>query len=1750
MKNYCLKLSKSDLTDAESIGVFRSSLIDLYDNDSYRNYSTTKSTFGIDSLGNNIWTGMSEVSEGVTDSGFIETIEVAPSEFKSRFVDTSGRIDITGFEVFIKSQEGSGSVESTLSIFSSTISDGDFPEDFSSTENITNKNSFYVDVDRYTIFEVTLNSDENLDTIDFDFYLTVAISAPIMAPFYDSTRRIAYKFPEWTDFNVDSALSPDSDAATPSWLYTDRLATPNYLGTSITNAIAGQWIDELEFLIKKYGFEQYISTADVDQKYLAYETDTSSFKYLVSVYGDGFQVPRMPSMFEFYQLSTDEDGFFFDTASKKIYSNLEYEELAINDEVLTQKQTAIWNWFDEFGMTVDLYRIEGEDNTRFKQRILDVYRNKPGVTIRKFKNAIRRELDLWYEFGSTPNSNMGGATPEILEISELENVVDGATPYMNYDGLPTKRFEELADTLIDQFPILWGHFKYDHAFWDQTGNDNSAIKYLPHRYDATPVYEPLVYTADIPAINEPHAQFKEWFNVDGDIGSFGSTFPSGWWNPYIAAPFLNAPGSIGGGVLIPDATDGLTMIKDVLGSDQPITSGDNEYIQWGFLKLGDAEVGGSIRFDFWSKAGALANLPDEMSDQASLSVYQDGPDWNIAFVVPSQLINSVFFTGTYNEVKDFVHSGFLASIALSPSQSIMLGWVSADGSNTVLASTGFSTSMTHVRGPLLNVSSGSGLTIGDWFWGWSENADATPASLSPVQAPKYYQPGIGDGDDLFAYKPGSIVGPVDFTADIEVRGKRKIPREEHPLLTLNVDVRGVADRVVYDDEAAETECFLQFVIMSDDATPVPVTHTYNFSLTSQSDIFFEQATPSYNSIVSPNRIGGSGLFEIGEVIFNNVGEEITITPQNQDLFNLVSNLAPSTDITFGIGYYDAGLFDIVDVVPSEDLRLGWLDQDVSALTSGTYTITRSSDDGFYLPVLANYEKTSAVDLWKSPPTPHTITLNGVAPLESVLDYELVFDDIVWPANLEDPPNKYWEITVTSLDGFYGNPAAWYLSSDSTFEYLSIDKILVDGDGTWTAGVKTVPYGTESVTFSSTTSASPEYPETQAPTWEFFSETITDAISSVVDERTVWRNGAKPHRGLKSTLVDALSLTRDDFSLSNSSDFVITWIGVSSNNPLVDVWLDTNTVRSVANTSDSAVDYGNSYIEELYNSGGSFYYMENVIVRARLKTTPDPHWYPQVHSGYANIGGYERYLYVDPAVEYVTGATANIILDDVVRQGAPVIVKTDGATPEYFRHTAFHDATPELRLTNEETINGSGTFGLYAAYKDIYDITVINLTDNETVDILSSSTETNFIETVNKTDRAKEYLVTYIVNNSFYVDSTKLYDGILKSKVVFDKTPEDLGAGSIEVIYETSKYYPATPVDVALNPFYTTVNEGFIYVTTTEYGLETVEIRMSPGKLIADAEEFYLLTVKAYDTYGNPKEGIYTTIWTDFGTIADSELTTDADGFAATILTSSDEAPVDFLAHIHFEGQINEVVELTVAPQKAEDYSVAALPTLDSVQADGQSYVSVVGVVRKPNSLPASYSVIRYRKGRTIYDVFNQTYSTEVIPEQITPIWADTGLVIADEYGRFEVGPFDSATPGDPGYWFVAVETQGATPIGVPGATPGTDTYESHAMVGDVVYWFEYPEVMYGTEQISGQPKLPANVLSTSNAMPIAATPAFPSVYYQDTDPIPSGAASNWEPPTWYAINKYDQYQYGILGSEPNLIDYSGLDNFHPDYKEF
>jgi hypothetical protein len=144
------------------------------------------------------------------------------------------------------------------------------------------------------------------------------------------------------------------------------------------------------------------------------------------------------------------------------------------------------------------------------------------------------------------------------------------------------------------------------------------------------------------------------------------------------------------------------------------------------------------------------------------------------------------------------------------------------------------------------------------------------------------------------------------------------------------------------------------------------------------------------------------------------------------------------------------------------------------------------------------------------------------------------------------------------------------------------------------------------------------------------------------------------------------------------------------------------------------------------------------------------------------------------------------------------------------------------------------------------------------------------------------------------------------------------------------------------------------------------------------------------------------------------------------------------------------------------------------------------------------------------------------------------MVTAYDNGDFSIGSFRAQNDATPGYWFVAVDTEMSSAIS---STPST-------IAGDIVYWYERYDV---NQSNSSEPVLSASQGGNAGYYHYLTDSSFKKnfetdqVYYQDR------FNSSWNLPSWYPISRYTQYQMGILGSTPYMIE--TYENLHPDYEE-
>jgi len=514
MKTYILALTNVHFD--KNGKVWTSIPIDLYDNTSYKNYSTFRSKYGLNLLEDNTFVGnkiivgatptiggakyVTEYGEIVSDQDYLDNVQYVydadyiesgnliynlvespdgyyilsptnPSEI-IRFIDTTSRVDLIGYKASFLNNPSTDPIEYTLQVYES--------DDYPDTENplwlpneISNQTEylFMQRVKRFVKFEIEFFSDvsESFFQNELDFALLIEVTIAESSPpnIANNTRDMLRKFPSWTKMYEDYI-----DDATPS------LAIPESLGGKFLNALVGDDLDRIEALIDYSYLNMSISGADVNQLAWLYST-TNAPTAVITVRGDGIRMSAAGSYSDFVSHNITDYVYYHSPIDRSILTLRSFKELKINDVVYEQNETLLFNTFDEFGARVGLPRLKLETNSHYKQRILDVYKNLPGADTNSFKKTLRRELDLWRALGSTPDSDVFSATPNILEISDIQKL----SKYLSDNGNPTEDFVRYVEKMNANYPMNWGFVSWDKLIWDYAGSRGEGVSYVPFTYD-------------------------------------------------------------------------------------------------------------------------------------------------------------------------------------------------------------------------------------------------------------------------------------------------------------------------------------------------------------------------------------------------------------------------------------------------------------------------------------------------------------------------------------------------------------------------------------------------------------------------------------------------------------------------------------------------------------------------------------------------------------------------------------------------------------------------------------------------------------------------------------------------------------------------------------------------------------------------------------------------------------------------------------------------------------------------------------------------------------------------------------------------------------------------------------------------------------------------------------------------------------------------------------------------------------------
>lgn len=1024
------------------------------------------------------------------------------------------------------------------------------------------------------------------------------------------------------------------------------------------------------------------------------------------------------------------------------------------------------------------------------------------------------------------------------------------------------------------------------------------------------------------------------------------------------------------------------------------------------------------------------------------------------------------------------------------------------------------------------------------FWdlalvGNVDNYDVLPHRFDATPAHEI-QSGVGDGDDLRITKPTNNVNVDSIELTFTARGIQRQSKEVSPSIKINATIHGQADRLEYDG----TEVTHNFVLrIEPEATPGDYIYL-NFTMTADNDTDYTSATPSMNSSSTfqfVDEFYGSGVLD-ATVIFSD-DTTMVLTPENMIREPLLS-------AAWTTGHWNP-LTDNVISKPGSNNFKAWhsadLDQTTLTMASGWVPLDLEVDpeDGeSYLTGYAVFESTAyntSVEQWESPASPLNIEINGQYPDETVKNFVMPAPDIAWSPYLEATPNKKYIIQLQDRNnaGHYG---VYTTNADDEEVFLLASYLYVNGSNAWTAGrLELNVSGTTTLTFSSGTGAS--YPITAYENESFTAEFSVDIDDLQTIQEYTSSDFYKQRSDNDTIFLGEFTITKAQLGLSNSINVIITWLGLSANNNGVTVWLDSNIVNPLSTQYPDTEYADNVIVEE--NDGGT-YTLKNIVGFMRVRPGANKFWNPNMHTGWFFLEDEEYYVYHNPATQAIS--TESATLNDPPQQGAPIIVHHNG---NEWRQVAFHDATPSLTIYNTEVKFGNGHSAFYMAYENIYDVEVFNATLNEPVDVEEATVVSNLLILEEPSREGHEYHVTYRVKNSYYVDHDT-YDINLNRKptIVFDHATPNL-----EVTYETSQYATATPIDVPLHPFYTSTEESFIFISKREYDPFYAEIKLSPQVIVAGDEDYMLVTIKCYDTWGNPKVGYEYDLSTSFGTLRDTTVVTDDDGYAYTLLYSEDSADTSGTIQIDGVAGANELLdaelEFRVHQPLPTDYQLHAMPNHESVPADENNNIVISGIVLDDERNPVPNAIVRYRIGRTVREALMKTASTVVVDENLElkvayTDWPDTGKTFTDANGVFTIGPFTSQDNNNPGFFFAVLEsTKAESNIADANPSRGNDSVPGWPIVGDIVMWHEYPDATLGVEAYSQLPKQSSYLTNEAQATPNFIPSSYPVDYSEDVDAPATPNLYVVNLPRWYPIDKYEQYQLGLLDSATP----------HPEYKD-
>ena len=262
MKQYLYTLKSGDFNKVDN--VWRSSSINLYNNDQYKNFSYSRFSTGLDLIGTRIFSGTEIASPNtngdhatpvdsnavyVTDLG--EVIYDSATPDLLRFVDTFSEVDILSYKYKFTNLQGITDPSFNISIYESDSADGPWLRNIASGQIGT---LFITDVKPYIQVELSIDSDEaDLNSVGLVFYLEIGIHDPVSPVATRSVKNVLKRFPSWTSLYSDS-----ENSATP------QLDIPDSEGGKFLTALVQDSFELFQKNVDLHQINSFINSADED----------------------------------------------------------------------------------------------------------------------------------------------------------------------------------------------------------------------------------------------------------------------------------------------------------------------------------------------------------------------------------------------------------------------------------------------------------------------------------------------------------------------------------------------------------------------------------------------------------------------------------------------------------------------------------------------------------------------------------------------------------------------------------------------------------------------------------------------------------------------------------------------------------------------------------------------------------------------------------------------------------------------------------------------------------------------------------------------------------------------------------------------------------------------------------------------------------------------------------------------------------------------------------------------------------------------------------------------------------------------------------------------------------------------------------------------------------------------------------------------------------------------------------------------